>query len=680
MQKLSLSNHKQQELIESLELFESWLEGREGKEMRTSVLKDRGLSPYAIAPLGRLIEKSENDIQGEDPSSIHGQSKVVIVSVDPEHASFQEMIEQVEEYSRVVEEMVFFLPSYHLPSHLQNRPWFSNFKIIDYRTDQEQVFVRFEKQEGDLSGIKESNLQIWLHLVETILEGALRKQDSVSVAQSMDESLDTLLEKENFKKLVEYRFELQEQKGVIQSLNKKIKKLNTQNAALQKRSNDLKKRISHFQNDNSARYLIGSAFIEAMKSPVKMIMLPKRLFGIYRRAKSGSLYVNRTKTSKSDKVASSTPVPAQMSPIDTGKEAILFVPTNGAGLGHLTRLLAIARRVKKQDPDKEIIFHTTSSAMHLILQEGFLGYHLPSKMLFPEETTARQWNTLLQDQLDQAIDLHMPKTIVFDGAYPYAGLVSSMDKTDGMDKVWVRRGQHKDGITDRIKEREDNFDRIMVPGEAGKEAAEEPAADQKIIDCEPVIYMDKDELYDRKTVRQLWNVSDDKKIVYIQLGAGNINDIDSTIGRLVSALKERDDVFIVIGESIIGKRLNITEEGVMTLRDYPNSMYFNGFDLAITATGYNTFHELMYFGVPSIFVPNENTKTDDQVARANIAGDAGAAVVLRDPNRDDFVEAINHVLDEENNKRMKEASQSLITSNGADQIARHILEMSRVNA
>ena len=43
---------------------------------------------------------------------------------------------------------------------------------------------------------------------------------------------------------------------------------------------------------------------------------------------------------------------------------------------------------------------------------------------------------------------------------------------------------------------------------------------------------------------------------------------------------------------------------IKRLTDYPNSRFFMGIDGALTATGYNTVHELSYFNVPSIYVPD----------------------------------------------------------------------------
>nr|WP_286672883.1 glycosyltransferase [Anaeromonas gelatinilytica] len=190
----------------------------------------------------------------------------------------------------------------------------------------------------------------------------------------------------------------------------------------------------------------------------------------------------------------------------------------------------------------------------------------------------------------------------------------------------------------------------------------------------PVIYLDKSELLSKEKVRKKLQIPEGYKIVYVQLGAGNINDINSTIYKVLKALKEREDIYIVMGESIIGNRLNIYEDRVLVIRDYPNSRYFSAFDLAISATGYNTFHELMYFGVPSIFIPNTNTKTDDQLSRAKKAAMVDAAIVIEDVTEESLRKSINYILEPSNNLKMKENCKELIESNGADEISNFLLK------
>lgn len=51
------------------------------------------------------------------------------------------------------------------------------------------------------------------------------------------------------------------------------------------------------------------------------------------------------------------------------------------------------------------------------------------------------------------------------------------------------------------------------------------------------------------------------------------------------------------------------------------------FDIAVSAAGYNSFNELMHFGVPTVFLPQEKW-ADDQKGRAERAAGVGAAVIL----------------------------------------------------
>src|SRR5690606_5154986 len=57
--------------------------------------------------------------------------------------------------------------------------------------------------------------------------------------------------------------------------------------------------------------------------------------------------------------------------------------------------------------------------------------------------------------------------------------------------------------------------------------------------------------------------------------------------------------------------------------------HFAAFDYAVVAAGYNSFHETLRFGVPALFVPNDATSLDDQVARAEHAAGRGWALSAR---------------------------------------------------
>ena len=62
---------------------------------------------------------------------------------------------------------------------------------------------------------------------------------------------------------------------------------------------------------------------------------------------------------------------------------------------------------------------------------------------------------------------------------------------------------------------------------------------------------------------------------------------------------------------------------------YPLSPYLEAFSGVISATGYNSFHELiMGYKGPVILAPTNQERLDDQVARATYAGEKGWADIL----------------------------------------------------
>lgn len=53
--------------------------------------------------------------------------------------------------------------------------------------------------------------------------------------------------------------------------------------------------------------------------------------------------------------------------------SIVFFPVNGSGMGHLTRCLAYARRLRNR---AECVFFSLSSAMEVVEDMGFKGDYL----------------------------------------------------------------------------------------------------------------------------------------------------------------------------------------------------------------------------------------------------------------------------------------------------------------
>jgi hypothetical protein len=118
-----------------------------------------------------------------------------------------------------------------------------------------------------------------------------------------------------------------------------------------------------------------------------------------------------------------------------------------------------------------------------------------------------------------------------------------------------------------------------------------------------------------------------------------------------------------------------TPQGVVVLEStYPMSRYLRAFDATVTAAGYNAYHELIRFGVPSLFVPMRR-QTDDQEARARFAEDAGVGLGVSGPGAPDLETKLDVLLDSASRQSMLGALEAKRPANGADPAAMWLAEL-----
>ena len=355
------------------------------------------------------------------------------------------------------------------------------------------------------------------------------------------------------------------------------------------------------------------------------------------------------------------------------KRCIVFFPTNGVGLGHFTRLFAVAKRVREQDPDVEIVFVTTMAALHLLESEGIPSYHLPGAYMFNDMSSA-EWNAITEELLATVFEIHRPSVFVFDGAFPYRGMLNAIKNREGLTNVWLRRGAFKKGGTKIPVDSIEHFHHILRPGDSVETTVEEIDFTTPVTHLKPILLAKPEDLLSRKEARLRLGLPVDSTAVYLQLGAGKINDIEGQLDMAIRLLNEHENVHMVVGESIIGDRLKLKGDRVRIIRDYPNSLLFNAFDFAIMAGGYNSYHEAIAFALPTLFIPNLNTGMDDQLARVKAGESANACFVLDESGESGFKERIADMVNLAQREKMREACRLLKTENGAKKSAASLID------
>jgi hypothetical protein len=356
---------------------------------------------------------------------------------------------------------------------------------------------------------------------------------------------------------------------------------------------------------------------------------------------------------------------------------ILFFSSNGVGVGHLSRLLAVARRLPAgSDP----IFLSLSQALPVVRQFGFHGEFLP----FHTTTLSdfKDWNTWLRLQLDQLMAAYDIGTVVFDGSMPYEGLFRSVSTREDCRLVWLRRGMWRPDQDNSVHlSRRRHADLVIEPDDVANErdrGATRLHRDRVVV-VDPIRLLDTEELLPRARACAALGLSRRKRYALIQLGAGNnFNTID-LVDELVGRLREVGRVQPVIAEWLTSEVSLDLWPDVPRLRCYPISRYYRAFDFTFSACGYNSFNEIISFGVPAVLVPNPNPTMDDQAARAAFADSEQAAIHLDSEARAMLPQVLAVMHEEENRHVLSRNCRRLARPNGAPSAAEIVARMAGIS-
>ena len=403
---------------------------------------------------------------------------------------------------------------------------------------------------------------------------------------------------------------------------------------------------------NSASFRLGNHFIESIRKPWRILFLPISLPVMFWQI--GMEMIGRRARPMNDSMIQLRGGP---------QKCVILFPTNGVGFGHFTRMYGLARRIKKLDSNIEIIFFTTQPTLHLPYLDGFPTYHLAGPKKF-KGMDSEAWNAMVQELLSLVLETHRPQTFVFDGSFPYRGMLDALDTIDVPQKIWLRRGMFRKGTSVPV-DSIGKFDLIVHPEDAVPMLQSEVNHGVEVLSVPPMTLIDSEEMWSRKMARRRLGVPEDSRVAYVQLGAGQINDIDSDVRQVVDALLSYEDVHVVLGESLLGNRLQIDLDRVHLIRDYPNALFFNAFDVSVQAGGYNSFHEMRQLGIPTLFLPNMNTGMDDQLARCEVAVEEGWGIVHS---------ASSSISDNLSNLLLMEKEDLVKISNGNLVLANHLLQ------
>jgi UDP:flavonoid glycosyltransferase YjiC (YdhE family) len=348
----------------------------------------------------------------------------------------------------------------------------------------------------------------------------------------------------------------------------------------------------------------------------------------------------------------------------SGARRILFVTSNGTGLGHLTRSMAIARRLS---PGVEPFFITFSAGAPVVRDQGFPVEYIASYDR-PGAGTDLSWTFRARDRLRAAVAEIDPEVVLFDGTHPYERLLPALRST-GAPLVWSRRAMWRPDADTAPLHRTHLFDAVLEPGELEPGADRGPTAPRRAEAhaVDPIVLLGRSELLARADAERELGLDPDRRHVLVQLGQGA--GVREATTRCLRRLAEREGLQAAALSSQLAALGEVPEGVVRIEATYPIARYFAAFDAAVSAAGYNAFHELTAARVPALFVPIDR-QTDDQRARADGAAAAGTGLAVSGPGDAGLDGALTELLEPVRHEGLAAALGRLPEWDGAEQAAR----------
>jgi len=308
---------------------------------------------------------------------------------------------------------------------------------------------------------------------------------------------------------------------------------------------------------------------------------------------------------------------------DPGPPRVLFATSNGTGLGHLNRAMAIARRLPA---DWESSFFTLSGAAPVVADQGYEVDYLASYRR-PASGTDRAWDLRLKAVLGRILAERRPDLVVFDGVHPYRGLTDRLSARGAPPSIWCRRAMWRHDTAAAALKRVGAFDAVLEPGELAQSADRGPTVPRRgeAKRIRPIVFLDPGELLGREQAAAELGLDPSRRTALVNLGQGG--ELDRAVARTIAALAAVPGLQVAALQSSLAPDVDLPPGVVRLSATFPMSRYFRAFDMAVAAAGYNAFHELIAFAVPTLFVPMSRN-TDDQAARARWASGAGVALAV----------------------------------------------------
>jgi predicted glycosyltransferase len=355
---------------------------------------------------------------------------------------------------------------------------------------------------------------------------------------------------------------------------------------------------------------------------------------------------------------------------------VIFYASNGFGLGHLMRIMSIARELRRRVTDAEIVVMTNSEASNLAWQEGFTTIKLMSRHSAPlGRPDPDRMLEVNRHIVAATLRSFAPDAIVVD-SYPRGAMreLTPMFQLPDIHKIFIYREKNEEIRHNEMLLRilDKYYELVLVPHRSEEFSMPIPPH-LEVVFADAVMIRGRDEALDRAEARRRLGLPQDRFVVYVGFGGGGDNNYRRFRDWVLAETARRPDWLFAVARPPLFRGPSPAEGGNLVEFSYfPLAECWSAFDGAISALGFNTTVELLHHGVPSLFIELA-MPDDDQGGRADRIVKAGAGIAMRPFETEKLVAGLAALADPKRRRSMAAAARKLVPVNGAAVAAEAII-------
>ena len=366
----------------------------------------------------------------------------------------------------------------------------------------------------------------------------------------------------------------------------------------------------------TASFQFGFHFVDAVKRPWRLILLPLT---------TPWLVFKLVRTKK---------VPKKTEQRVVRDCIVVFSAESTRGL-HFDRAEALLGSFS--DQTSQLIHVSTDDRGYRPSDSNVIRFGIPSRR-HSKNMSPTVWNRQFEIHMNGILDVYSPKTFVFDGDYPFRGMLNSIEFRPEMNRFWIRESPNNHKISKLPLQGFEDFDAILHPSLSKTSDPDGNVGRSGSIFCDPIV----PRIPNNRGIPSLLTTSVDpsKQVVFFDL-TPSIPYCE----KIARHLLKRDDVVVLVRENMTIKSV-LASPKVRIGHGMEYAQLIQMADVAVLYPDQFSVHTSFLMKTPALSVLSENI-TKHSISEETI--DIDLPMIYLDDSLDDLLisKAIERLLDKD---------------------------------